>query len=101
MTSETPRAVGPTRLPGYSDPPKAFTALFLAFVIARYISVGARRAFFATIRTEFTLGLLLTILCIGLLVLRPLSLRSARSILVAISLLFFAMVVQVPFAARM
>lgn len=74
-------------------------AVFMVFVVARYMQWGARRAIFAALRIEFTLGLLLTAVCIGLLATRPVSLRPARNVLIGIALLFLAMLVQLPFAA--
>ena len=72
---------------------------FLAFVVARYVQLGARRDILATLRFEFILGLVV----IGLAVyqlgsLKP-DLRRSKSLLILISLLFFAMIIQLPLAA--
>lgn len=85
--------------PVYREPAVTIMAVFLVFVVARYMQWGARRAIFAALRIEFTLGLLLTAVCIGLLAMRPVSLRPARHVLIGIGLLFAAMLVQLPFAA--
>jgi O-antigen ligase len=83
----------------YQEHPFPFLALFLVFVVARYMQWGDRRDIFATIRIEFTLGLLLGVICTGLLMMRPVNLLPARRVMIAIILLFFAMLVQLPFAA--
>lgn len=99
-TGEAPgRApAGPFRLI-YREPAVAVMAVFMVFVVARYMQWGARRDIFAALRIEFTLGLLLTAVCIGLLATRPVSLRPARHVLIGVGLLFVAMLVQLPFAA--
>ncbi len=101
MTGEAlePRDAAQPGLPRYREHHWMIMAPFLFFVVARYISLGARRAIFAAVRIEFTLGLLLTVLCIWLLLARPVQLGRARPILIAITLLFFATLLQVPFAA--
>lgn len=87
------------RLPAYYEPHWVILALFLFFVVARYISLGARRAVFEAMRIEFTLGLALTALSVMVLLQQPVSLRPFRNLLVAIVCLFLAMLVQLPFAA--
>lgn len=74
-------------------------AAFLVFVVARYMQWGARRDIFEALRIEFTLGLALTVACIGLLAVRPVSMHRARFVLIAIGLLLVAIVTQIPFAA--
>lgn len=87
---------------GYWEPPLAVTLTFLIFVVARYMQWGARRDILATIRIEFVLGLVLTVACAFLLPTAPLNLgrlKAAKQVLIAIALLFFAMIIQIPFAA--
>lgn len=87
---------------GYWEPPLAVTLTFLIFVVARYMQWGARRDIFATIRIEFLLGLVLTVACAFLLPSAPLNLgrlKAAKRVLIAIAMLFFAMIIQIPFAA--
>ena len=90
---------GEVRLPRYREHAFGILAMFLVWVVARYMQWSARMDIFATTRFEFTIGLLLTVLCVGLLVSRPLPLGPARTLLIAIVLLFAAMLVQLPFAA--
>lgn len=98
VAASGPAPTGPCRLI-YREPAVAIMVVFMVFVVARYMQWGARRAIFAALRIEFTLGLLLTAVCIGLLATRPVSLRPARLVLIGIGLLFVAMLVQMPFAA--
>ena len=86
----------------YRDPPQFLTLTFLVFVVARYMQWGARRDIFATLRIEFVLGLVLTVACVLLLPSSPLRLNrvpSAKRVVAGIGLLFFAMIIQLPFAA--
>ncbi len=85
--------------PRYAEQGRFIIGLFLLFVVAHYIELGARRSIFRAIRVEFTLGFILTAICIGLLASHAVVLRNVRSILIGIGLLFFAMLVQLPFAA--
>ena len=87
---------------GYWEPPLAVTLTFLIFVVARYMQWGARRDILATIRIEFVLGLVLTVACAFLLTTAPLHLdrfRAAKRVMIAIAMLFFAMIIHIPFAA--
>lgn len=72
---------------------------FLIFVVDRYMQWGVRRAIFRIIRSEFTLGLLLTIACSSLLIVQRPDLGRAKMIIIMIACLFAAMIIQVPFAA--
>lgn len=72
---------------------------FLAFVVARYIQIGARRDILATVRFEFLLGMIVVGLACWQLGTRKPALGNSRNILILISLLFVAMLVQLPFAA--
>lgn len=85
--------------PAYREHALPVMALFLVFVVARYMQWGARHPVFAALRLEFTLGLALTVACIFLLATQPVPLRLARHVLIGIALLFVAMLVQLPFAA--
>ncbi len=90
------------RLPRYWEAPLFVTATFLTFVVARYMQWGARRDIFETIRIEFVLGLILTIACAFLMSASPVNLsglKPSRDVLIGIALLFFVMIVQIPFAA--
>jgi len=76
--------------------------VFFVFVVARYMQWGARRDFLATIRVELLMGVVLIGACLHQLSSAPIHLEklpSARRVIVAISLLFVAMIVQLPLAA--
>ncbi len=97
---------GPTnvksQLPRYWEAPLFVTATFLTFVVARYMQWGARREILETIRIEFILGLILTVACAFLASASPVNLsglKPSRDVLIGIVLLFFVMIVQIPFAA--
>jgi O-antigen ligase len=86
----------------YWEPPILVMLTFLVFVVARYMQWGARRDIFATLRIEFVLGLALAVACSMMLPSAPLDLgrnRYAKRVVVGIALLFFAMIIQIPFAA--
>lgn len=72
---------------------------FLAFVVARYIQLGARKDFLATLRFELILGLALIVIVGFEMNQRKPEIGRARSILVTIGLLFVAMIIQLPLAA--
>lgn len=85
----------------YWDPPLLVTGIFLVFVVARYMQWGARRDVLATIRLEFLLGLALIASCVYLLQVTPVPLGrlpGAKKLVLGISLLFGAMIIQLPFA---
>lgn len=84
---------------GYPERSLFVFGLFLVFVVARYMQWGARQPIFAAIRIEFTLGLLLTVLCTVMLMSRPFRLARAQGVLAGIALLFLVMLVQLPFSA--
>jgi len=89
-------------VPRFWEPPLAVTLTFLVFVVARYMQWGARRDILATIRIEFLLGLVVLIMCVALLPAHPIRLagnRHARNVVIGIVALFFAMIIQIPFAA--
>ncbi|MFO7610278.1 MAG: hypothetical protein R6X35_14015, partial [Candidatus Krumholzibacteriia bacterium] len=50
------RAAALVRGARYVERPLLATLVFLAFVVARYIQIGARRDILATVRFEFLLG---------------------------------------------
>jgi len=86
----------------YWEPPLIAMAMFLTFVLARYMQWGARREILAKIRVEFLLGLALTVTCIAIVSSSPIAfakLRQAKKVLLAIVLLFVMMLIQIPFAA--
>jgi O-antigen ligase len=60
---------------------------------------GVRRAIFRAIRSEFSLGLLLTVACAGLLIVQRPDLGRAKMVILMIVCLFVAIIIQVPFAA--
>ncbi|MCP4800109.1 MAG: polymerase, partial [bacterium] len=60
---------------------------------------GARRAIFETIRIEFVLGLILTIVCAVIISRKPIDISHAKNVVSGIALLFVAMLIQLPFAA--
>jgi len=81
------------------EPNKLIFGIFLTFVVARYMQWGARRSIFETIRIEFVLGLILTIVCAVIISRNPIDISSAKNVVSGIALLFFAMLIQLPFAA--
>ena len=90
------------RLPRPWEAPPFVTATFLLFITARYMQWGARRDFLAALRVEFLLGLVVLVMCVGVMSSRPVQLaglRPARNVLIGIGLLFFVMLTQIPFAA--
>lgn len=72
---------------------------FLAFVVVRYIQLGARREILATIRFEFLVGLGVIGLAIFQLGSFKPDLKESKALLVAISMLFGVMILQLPLAA--
>lgn len=72
---------------------------FLAFVVARYVQLGARRDILATVRFELLLGVVVMVLVFQEIGSRPPVIGRGKNLLIAISALFFAMVIQLPFAA--
>ena len=81
------------------EPNKLIFGIFLTFVVARYMQWGARRAIFETIRIEFVLGLILTIVCAVIISKKPIDISHAKNVVSGIGLLFVAMLIQLPFAA--
>jgi len=85
----------------YWEPPFLVSAIFVTFVVARYMQWGARRDILATIRFELLLGVALIASCAYLLQVTPIPLHrlpGAKRLVTGISLLFAAMIVQLPFA---
>ncbi|MCP4292769.1 MAG: polymerase [bacterium] len=72
---------------------------FLAFVLARYVQLGARRDILATVRFEFILGIVIILLVGQQMASRKPNIGRAQPLLWSISLLFLAMIVQLPMAA--
>lgn len=85
--------------PRYPQCPPWMFALFLAFVVARYIQATARMDLLSAIRLEFLLGGVSVICALTYLPNRTLDIRPAKPLMIAIALLFFAMIVQLPMAA--
>ncbi len=95
-------APAPVAPPRFWEPPLFVTLTFLVFVVARYMQWGARREILAKIRVEFLLGIAVLVMCIALLPSHPIRLggnRQARNVVIGIVALFFAMIIQIPFAA--
>jgi putative inorganic carbon (hco3(-)) transporter len=74
-------------------------AVFLAFVVARYIGINDRLDILSTIRFEFLLGLSAIIMSIIKMSSRTPDFGAARPLLYSIIILFLLTAVQVPFAA--
>lgn len=89
----------PPAYPSYPQPQWLFFLTFLAFVVARYISLNQRMDILATIRAEFLLGTATLILCGVMLSQRKPMIGKAKKLLIFIGLLFLAMIVQLPLAA--
>ncbi len=83
----------------WNERPLYTFGLFLVFILARYIQVGARREIRATIRFEFLLGVSVILIAISLAILRPPKFYQSNSLIAWISLLFVTMVFHLPFAA--
>ncbi len=73
--------------------------VFLAFVVARYIQINARMDILSAIRLEFLLGGASVLLAIVYRSGHPLDIGRSRALVAAIALLFFTMIIQLPFAA--
>lgn len=87
------------RLNRYAEQPLLVMPVFLVFVVAWYMNWGGRRDFFATIRFEFVVGIVLLAICIFLVTQGRIPFTRSRSVLIAAGALGLAMLVQVPFAA--
>ncbi len=87
------------RLPRYPQAAYYIFLSFLAFVVVRYIQLGARKEILATVRFEFLVGLIVIALAVSHYARHKPDFGDSRSLLIAISLLFFFMIVQLPFAA--
>jgi O-antigen ligase len=86
------------RVPGYPNRHVMIFMSFLAFVVVRYIQLGARRDILATIRFEFLVGLIVIGLVSHQLSIRKPEIGSSRNLIFLIGLLFIAMVLQLPLA---
>lgn len=84
---------------GYPSRSALSLIFFLMFVVARYVQLGARREFMATIRAEFLLGLLVILVVWREFMSRKPAIGDSTRLLYAIVLLFVVMGIQVPFAA--
>lgn len=87
------------RAPSYPTRSWIVFLAFLAFVVARYVQVGARLDILAALRFEFILGIVVIVMVGFQLANRKPVIGRAMPMLVCISLLFLAMIVQLPFAA--
>lgn len=87
------------RFPGYRQAPILVFLVFLAFVVVRYVQAGERMDLLRTIRFEFLLGGLAIILAIIQMSQRQPQIGTARVLLIAIALLFFCMLLELPLAA--
>lgn len=87
------------RYPSYPQPRWLFFLAFLAFVVARYISINERMGILEAIRAEFLIGVTVLVMCAMMLADRRPTIGKASGLLAFIGLLFVAMVVQLPFAA--
>lgn len=88
------------RLPyWYPQAPLWMLLVFLAFVVARYIQVNARLGLLSAIRFEFQLGAASVAFAIFYLSTRPRDVSRGRPLIIAIVLLFFATIIQLPMAA--
>lgn len=87
-------------LPKYVNVPLLIFALFLVWVWSRYIQIGVRGGgLLGAIRFEFLLGGLLVVLSVFVLTSLPLEIKRSKNVVFSIVLLFFATIIQVPFAA--
>ena len=87
------------RLPAYPPTNWFFLAIFLAFVLARYVSANERMDLLRTIRCEFILGAAACV-CGGIrLAMQPPPMGRARPLMYWMIGLFLAIAIQVPFAA--
>lgn len=84
---------------GYAERPLLAVLIFLAFVVSRYIQIGARREILATIRFEFLLGIVVIIISIFLVVRKKPCLFGVNALMLLILSLFLVMASHVPFAA--
>lgn len=92
-------ADGPSRLPGYPQRSLLSFLFFLAFVVARYIQLAARRDILATIRVEFLLGIIVIIVVWREFMARKPMIGGSTRFLWAVGFLFITMLIQLPFAA--
>lgn len=87
------------RYPGYRQASMLVFLVFLAFVVVRYVQAGERLDLLRTIRFEFLLGGTAIILAIIQMSQRQPQIGTARVLLIAIGMLFFCMVLELPLAA--
>lgn len=86
-------------IPGYPSRPIFFFLSFLAFVVVRYIHLGARRDILGTIRFEFLVGIIVIAMATSELAKRQPNVGSSKYLLMSIVALFGCILIQVPFAA--
>lgn len=92
-------SVPPPRLPAYPKSSVLVFAIFIAFVLARYVQAGERLSILRTIRIEFLLGGVSIFLAILQMSGRKPIIGRSRILMYSIILLFFCMVVELPLAA--
>ncbi|MBK8165331.1 MAG: O-antigen ligase family protein [bacterium] len=102
-SAESWRGTGSSPVPGtyprYVQAPMLVFLVFLAFVVVRYVAANDRMDLLSTIRFEFLLGAASIVLAIIQLSARKPEIGSARVLLIAIVLLFFCMILELPLAA--
>ena len=76
-----------------------YLLVFLAFVVARYISVNERMDLLRAVRFEFLLGLAASICAVLRLVRQPPAIGRSRPLILWMIGLFIVIAIQVPFAA--
>jgi O-antigen ligase len=86
-----------TTLRNQESQPLVFLAL-LAYTISVYTALGERLDFLSVVRHELLLGTALIGLSITTLMENPLTIEPYRKLVIAIVLLFFIMLTQIPFA---
>ncbi|MBK7189427.1 MAG: hypothetical protein IPH86_12285 [bacterium] len=89
----------PPRPPRYAQCGMPVFLVFLAFVVVRYVQAGERMDLLRTIRFEFLLGGISIILAIVQMSGRKPRIGTSRALLISICLLFFCLIIQLPFAA--
>ncbi len=90
---------GPRRAPAYPKPNLIFLLTFIAFVVARYISVNERMDLLRTVRFEFVLGMMASAFATARILSQPPRIGKSGPVILWIIALFAVIAVQVPFAA--
>lgn len=98
-TTASLESVPPPRLPDYPKSSLIVFAIFIAFVLARYVQAGERLSILRTIRIEFLLGGVSIFLAILQMSGRKPNIGRSRILMYSIILLFFCMILALPLAA--